>query len=51
MKNKPISNRLRNHRNNAGKNNTQMFWCPSPELCIETILSRSSADNSFDLMA
>jgi hypothetical protein len=28
-----------------------MFWYPSPDLCLDTILSRSSTDNSFDLMA
>ena len=27
------------------------FGYPSPELCLNTILSRSSTDNSFDLMA
>jgi hypothetical protein len=28
-----------------------MYWYPSPDLCLDTILSRSSTDNSFDLMA
>jgi hypothetical protein len=28
-----------------------MFWYPSPDLCLDTILSRSSTDNSSDLMA
>ena len=28
-----------------------IFWYPSPDLCLDTILSRSSMDNSFDLMA
>ena len=32
-------------------NAVEMFWCPSPDLCLHTILSRSSRDNSFDLMA
>jgi hypothetical protein len=27
------------------------FWYPSPDLCLDTILSRSSTDNSLDLMA
>jgi hypothetical protein len=27
------------------------FWNPSLDLCLNTILSRSSTDNSFDLMA
>ena len=27
------------------------FWYPSPDLCFDTILSRSSKDNSFDLIA
>ena len=27
------------------------FGYPSPDLCLDTILSRSSTDNSFDLMA
>jgi hypothetical protein len=26
------------------------FWCPSLDLCLDTILSRSSTDNSFDLI-
>ena len=32
-------------------NAAEMFWYPSPDLCLNTILSRSSTDNSFDLMA
>ena len=28
-----------------------LFWFPSPDLCLDTVLSRSSKDNSFDLMA
>jgi hypothetical protein len=28
-----------------------MFWYPSPDLCLDTILSRSSTDNSFNPMA
>jgi hypothetical protein len=28
-----------------------MFWDPSPDLYLITILSRSSTDNSFNLMA
>ena len=32
-------------------NAADIFWYPSPDLCIDTILSRSSADNSFVLMA
>jgi hypothetical protein len=27
------------------------FWYPSPDLCLNTILSLSSTDNYFDLMA
>ena len=27
-----------------------MFWYPSQDLCLDTILSLSSTDNSFDLM-
>ena len=27
------------------------FWNPSPDLCLDTVLSRSSTDNSFGLMA
>ena len=27
------------------------FWYLSTDLCLDTILSRSSVDNSFDLMA
>ena len=29
----------------------EIFWYPSPDLCLNTILSRSSTDNSFYLMA
>ena len=29
----------------------QIFWYPSPDLCLDTILSPSSTDNSFDLLA
>ena len=32
-------------------NSADSFWYPSPDLCLDTILSRSSMDNSFDLMA
>ena len=32
-------------------NAADIFWYLSPDLCLDTILSRSSADNSFDLMA
>jgi hypothetical protein len=32
-------------------NAAEMFWYPSPDLCLYTILSQSSGDNSFDLMA
>ena len=32
-------------------NAAEMFRYPSPDLCLHTILSRSSMDNSFDLMA
>ena len=28
-----------------------IFWYPSPDLCLDTILSRSSTDNSFHLVA
>jgi hypothetical protein len=28
-----------------------LFLYPSPDLCLDTILFRSSIDNSFDLMA
>ena len=28
-----------------------MFWYPSTDLCLDTILSRSSRDTSFNLMA
>jgi hypothetical protein len=30
---------------------TNFFWYLSPDLCLDTILSRSSTDNSFNLMA
>ncbi len=29
----------------------QIFLPPSPDLCLDTILSRRSTDNSFDFMA
>jgi hypothetical protein len=32
-------------------NAAECFWYPSPALCLDTILSWSSAGNSFDLMA
>ena len=32
-------------------NAAEMFWYPSPDLCLDIILSRSSTDNSFNLMA
>ena len=32
-------------------NGAEMFLYPSPDLCFDTILSQSSTDNSFDLMA
>jgi hypothetical protein len=32
-------------------NAAEMFWHPSPDLCLETILSQNSTDNSFNLMA
>ena len=32
-------------------NAAEMFWYPSPGQCLDTILSRSSTDNSFGLMA
>ena len=32
-------------------NAVKMFWYPSPDLCLDTILSRSSKNNSFDPMA
>ena len=31
-------------------NTADIFWYPSPDLCLDTILPRSSTDNSFDLM-
>jgi hypothetical protein len=27
-----------------------IFWYPSPDLCLDTILSRSYTDKSYDLM-
>ena len=32
-------------------NAAEIDWYPSPDLCLDTILSLSSLDNSFDLMA
>ena len=32
-------------------NSAEMFGYPSPDLCLDTILSRSSTDNYFVLMA
>ena len=32
-------------------NAAEMFWYPSHDLCLDTILSWSSTDKSFDLMA
>ena len=32
-------------------NAADLFWYSSPDLYLDTILSRSSTDNSFDLMA
>ena len=32
-------------------NAAELFWYPSPDLCLDTILPRSSMDNAFDLMA
>ena len=29
----------------------EIFWYPSPDLCLNINLSRSSTDNSFDIMA
>ena len=29
----------------------EMFWYPSPDLCLDRILSLSFTENSFDLMA
>ena len=31
-------------------NAAEMFLYPSPDLCLDTILSQSSTENSFDLM-
>ena len=32
-------------------NAAEMFWYPSPDLCLDTIMSQSSTENVFDLMA
>jgi hypothetical protein len=32
-------------------NAAERFWYPSPDICLGTILSWSSTDKSFDLMA
>jgi hypothetical protein len=32
-------------------NAADIFWNPSPDLCLDTIVSQSSIHNSFDLMA
>jgi hypothetical protein len=32
-------------------NAADIFWYPSPDLFLDTILSRSSTDNSSDIMA
>ena len=32
-------------------NAADIFWYPFPDLCLDTILARSSMDNSFNLMA
>ena len=32
-------------------NSAEMFWYPSPDLCLDIIMSLSSTDNSFNLMA
>ena len=32
-------------------NTADIFWYPSPDLCLDTILSLSSMDNFFDLLA
>ena len=32
-------------------NAAEFFWNLSPDLCLDTILSQSSPDNSFDLIA
>ena len=31
-------------------NAADIVWYPSPDLCLDTILSLSSTDNSFNLM-
>jgi hypothetical protein len=35
----------------SSRNAAEMFWYPSPDLCLDTILSQISRDNSIDLMA
>ena len=32
-------------------NAAEMFWYPSPDMCLDTVLSQSCKDNSFYLMA
>ena len=32
-------------------NAANIFWCPSPDLCLDTVLSRSTMDNSLNLIA
>ena len=32
-------------------NATEIFWYPSPDLCLDTILSWCTTDDSFDLLA
>jgi hypothetical protein len=32
-------------------NAAEIFWNPSPDLCLNTILSLISQDNCFDIMA
>jgi hypothetical protein len=32
-------------------NTAESFWYPSPDLCLDTVLYRSSNDNSFNLIA
>jgi hypothetical protein len=32
-------------------NAADIFWSPSPDLCLDTVLSRSAMDNSFNPMA
>ena len=38
-------------KNEETFNAAEMFWYTSPGLCLDTILSWSSTDTSFDLMA